>query len=277
MGLLDAYAKLEDAQPNSFDLPDDAYEFIVKRMFIKEGSASQPDVDWVVIEYILTNKHGRDANYGELFRLPEDPDRPTEREAQTLGRYLSRLLSFGLNLDEAREAESEDIEGIEGTLQLVTQKGRTGGSFQNIRSLRVGERDIREEAAPAPAAARRRRAVEEAEPAPAAPKRTRAPRAPLGDEPEADEKEAETVKPARRRAATKPAPEPEPEEETYEEEAEDSEEIDDRPMATADYADKGDAEPSLEEQDNAAKARLLARRASRLAVNASTRKNALAE
>lgn len=144
MGILDDYnVDLDDFDTSTFDVPDGVFDFAVGEVATQDGSKARPDQPMFYIHYILTSEDGKNYTRREYFDIPVDPSHPTDSDKRAMGRLKSRLLSFGFDENEVNGVQSEELVGISGTLQLVTNKG-----FQNIRNLRVDED---EEPAPAPA------------------------------------------------------------------------------------------------------------------------------
>lgn len=164
MGLLDEYGlDVSDIEVPSWDIEDGVYDFVVGDVFIKAGSTNRPDQSWIIIEYLV----GEDGKrFSELYGLPEDASNPTESERKTLGRYKGRLLSLGISPEQVNSVGRDELVGIAGTFQLRTTAGKKGGTFQNIRNLRLADTGSNEFAAKAatPAAA----AAPKAKAAPAA-------------------------------------------------------------------------------------------------------------
>lgn len=153
MGLLDEYGlDVSEYDAPGFEVPDGVYEFVVGDYFIKNGSAKNPDKAWVIMEYTLdTGK-----KFSELWELPADMSNLTEAEKDKMGRLNQRLQSLGLTPEQAASADRDDVVGISGSFQLRSSVGKKGGTFQNIRNLRVydsGENEFEEaEEAPVKAA-----------------------------------------------------------------------------------------------------------------------------
>lgn len=135
MGLLDDYGlDLDEVEAPSWDIADGAYEFVIGDLFIKNGSNANPDKSWIIIEYLVGESGKR---FSELYQLPVDAANPTDGELMTLGRYKSRVISFGFDESEVNNVDRDSVVGITGTFQLRTTKGKNGGLFQNIRNLKV--------------------------------------------------------------------------------------------------------------------------------------------
>lgn len=134
---------------------------------------------------------------------------------RSLGFLKSRLMDLGFKASQLNDIDGEDLEGIQGTLKLVTTSGKganAANKYQNVRDVKVGA-DETEEEAPKP-----RRTAVKAKTAPsededldeikkrvAAKRAARAKSAADEAEEEDDEPEEEAPKPAprRRRAAAK--------------------------------------------------------------------------
>lgn len=140
MGLLDAYGiNTDNVEVPSYEVEDGWYRFTIGDCYVKEGSANNPDLSWLIIEYQLEDEEGNaKGKTSDLFQLPEDPEAPNEDELRKLGWYVARMTQLGFKRDEVNEIEREDLIGLTGTLQLATRPGRgknAGKDYQNIVKL----------------------------------------------------------------------------------------------------------------------------------------------
>jgi hypothetical protein len=121
----------------SYDLEDGIYDFEVGNVYVKNGSQAHPDRSWIIMEYIVGDSGTRKS---ELFELPKDPQKMTDKEAQRIGYYISRLVDLGIPREKVNDVDGEDLIGIRGTLTLYSQTGRganAGKLYQNIKNVRV--------------------------------------------------------------------------------------------------------------------------------------------
>lgn len=135
--LSDYVTGAETIAPSDFSGPEDGtYEFELTDIYVKEGSQANPDARWIFVEYQLETG----TKYNELFTLPKDPERPTENERKTIGRYLSRLQSLGVPRNEVNTVNTDTLVGRTGALTLRTTTNRQSGrEYQNISKLVVNE------------------------------------------------------------------------------------------------------------------------------------------
>jgi hypothetical protein len=148
MGLLDDFGisqdTLEESEAPSFTVEDDHYEFEVGDYFRKDGTVNYPDRVWIIVEYLIGDTGKK---FSEWFTLPVDPDSPTSKERETLGRYKDRMKSLGIPSNKIHSLERDDVVGLTGEFTLLTKNG-----YQNIRNMvpnTDGQNDFAEkEAAP---------------------------------------------------------------------------------------------------------------------------------
>lgn len=130
-----------------FKEPDDGlYEFEVSKAEIKEGTQKDPNAMGLIVAYLLDNGETK----SEYFPMPTDPDDDSQKAIRGLSQFKGRLLDLGFPDDGSvlSEVGPDDLIGITGGFRLVTQKGKNGGEFQNIRNVKVDEAE--EEPAPKP-------------------------------------------------------------------------------------------------------------------------------
>lgn len=190
MGLFDDYdIDIDEVkEAGGFDFDDDTYEFEISEALRQNGTKNDPDDTKFIIKYDLDEA----GTYWEWFTLAVDGDATHRKAKQSLEYLKSRLLDLGLKASELSSFEPEDLEGITGSLKLVTTK-KNGNSYQNVRNVKVFETEDEPEDEPEekPAAKRstaakqkaddaaakkrvaERRAAREAEEKPAAKRTTR--------------------------------------------------------------------------------------------------------
>lgn len=133
MGIFDEYGvNMGEVKENSWEVPDDIYEFVVGSVWIQEGTKKDPNAQYFVIEYLLDDEGN--LKKSEWFQLPEDPTSPTDKELQKLGFLKTRLKSLlpDASDEELNAADEDTLVGISGTLQIVTRNG-----YQNVKNVRV--------------------------------------------------------------------------------------------------------------------------------------------
>lgn len=166
MGLFDDYdIDMDEVEAaGGFDFKDGIYEFEVAEALLQQGSKNKPDVTFFIIKYDLDEA----GVYWEWFTVAVDRDAEHPDAKRGLGYLKGRLQDLGFQAAELNDIEPEDVEGITGTLKLVTTQGKgknAGNSYQNVRDVKVGEvadePEDEPEEAPAP---RRRTAKPAAEP-----------------------------------------------------------------------------------------------------------------
>lgn len=193
MGLLDDYGlNMDEIETNSFDVPDNIYNFTLADIdvFEKDGRES------IRFHYDLLDDNEKSFKTTEWFNLPEDSANLTEANKVALSRLKSRVLSLGVPEADANKVSNDDLVGAYGTLQLVSSKGKNGKTYQNVRNLRV---DPEWQAA-------------EPEPEPEPVKKTRAPRsAKVTTKPNVDDDLDAHLASVGATAKAAPAVDPEPE------------------------------------------------------------------
>lgn len=136
-------------EPDAFAPPaDDIYEWVLGDVSIKNGSKTNPDKSWIIFKYLLGDTG---KSFSELFSLPLDPTRPTDKEIERLGYYKQRLLSLGVAPENINTITAEDLVGATGTFELRTVKGKDNKEYQNIRNFKPNLGDV----AKTPAAAKK--------------------------------------------------------------------------------------------------------------------------
>lgn len=145
MGLFDDFdIDMDDVKAaDGFSNPDDGnYDFEVTEAGLRNGTKKKPDDTFFVIYYSLDEAGSKQ----EWFTVAEDGER-TARAKQSLGFLKSRLIDLGLEAASLNDISSDDLEGIRGTLQLVTTKNAKG-EFQNIKNVKVAEAEDEDEDEP---------------------------------------------------------------------------------------------------------------------------------
>ncbi len=186
MGFLDDYdVDLDDFNDSGgFDVPDGTYAFEVTTGETKVGTQKNDDDVHIVIKLSLESEEGEIHSYNWWLKVPDDPSRPSRRESIAMSDWKKWLLGAGFPPEDIGGVGPEDIEGITGTMQLLTGRpNKEGRAYQNPRNWTFDGVEEEEEEKP----------KKSAKPAPA--------------------KSTKAVKP-------KPAPKPEEDEEGDEEAAE---------------------------------------------------------
>lgn len=201
MGLFDDFdIDMDEVEESSFaSIKDGFYEFETTELMHQNGSKNKPDYTYKVLKFDLDEA----GTYWEWFVVAVHGETDHKDAKRGLGNLKTRLLSLGFLASELNEIEPEDVEGITGSLQLVTTQGKganAGNYYQNVRNVKVEDPDAADEPAPAP----------EPEPDPkaadAAAKRRVAARQAARTAP-AEEAAAPAARPSRRRAAAPAADE----------------------------------------------------------------------
>ncbi len=179
MGFLDDYdVDLDDFNESGFDVPDGTYAFEVTTGETKVGTQKNDDDVHIVIKFSLESEEGEIHSYNWWLKVPDDPSRPSRRESIAMSDWKKWLLGAGFPPEDIGGVGPEDIEGITGTVQLLTGRpNKEGKAYQNPRNWTFD-----------------------------------------GVEEEEEEKPKKSAKASKPRAAAKPKPAPEPEEDEEEEE-----------------------------------------------------------
>ena len=208
MGLFDDFDidmdEVEEAGGFSFE--DGTYDFEIAEALTQNGTKNKPDTTFFIIKYALND--GEAGTYWEWFTVAVDGSSEHANAKRSLGFLKSRLMDLGFKASQLNDIDGEDLEGIQGTLQLLTTSGKganAANKYQNIRNVKVGEAEAE---APVKAEPKRRATKpvetdEEDEDLDAIKQRVAAKRAARAKAaPEDDEEEAPKPAPRRRRAAT---------------------------------------------------------------------------
>ena len=198
MGLFDDFdIDMDEVEESSFaSIKDGFYEFEITELMHQNGSKNKPDYTYKVLKFDLDEA----GSYWEWFAVAVNGSTEHKDAKRGLGNLKTRLLSLGFLASELNDIEPVDLEGITGSLQLVTTQGKgvnASNYYQNVRNLTVNTEEGDEAPAPEPepavdtkaadAAAKKRvaarQAARTAEAAPAArPTRRRTSTAPAADE-----------------------------------------------------------------------------------------------
>lgn len=153
MGFLDDYdIDLDSYEDSGFDNPPDGmYLFVVKGSELKEGTSKDEDAVNIVVSFDLEDEEGETRSWNWWLRVPADPGRPTRWEEMSMARWKKWCLGAGFEPSEINKIGPEDIEGISGTVRLVTRKGKGEGArdFQNPADWTFDGAEEEEEAPPA--------------------------------------------------------------------------------------------------------------------------------
>jgi len=134
--LLKQYGLSEEEIPEDVGrrtIPDGTYDYTVTYAGFKEGTDSQPDMEWIIIDFDL----GEEGEYREWFTTVDNGDSTTDRVKNSMSFLRKRLAFFGQTL---ASIDFEAMIGATGTLTLsTTKKGEK--SFQNISEFSIDEDD----------------------------------------------------------------------------------------------------------------------------------------
>ena len=165
MGLFDDYDidmdEVEEAGGFSFE--DGNYDFEIAEALTQNGTKNKPDTTFFIIKYALND--GEAGTYWEWFTVAVDGSSEHANAKRSLGFLKSRLMDLGFKASQLNDIDGEDLEGIQGTLQLLTTSGKganAANKYQNVRNVKVGEAEAEEEA-PVKAEPKRRRATKPVE------------------------------------------------------------------------------------------------------------------
>lgn len=165
MGLFDDFDidmdEVEEAGGFSFE--DGNYDFEIAEALTQNGTKNKPDTTFFIIKYALND--GEAGTYWEWFTVAVDGSSEHANAKRSLGFLKSRLMDLGFKAAELNDIDGEDLEGITGTLQLLTTSGKganAANKYQNVRNVKVGEAEAEEEV-PVKAEPKRRRATKPVE------------------------------------------------------------------------------------------------------------------
>lgn len=135
MGFLDDFdIDLDDYESSGFDIPDGTYAFEVAKSELKEGTQNDEDARHIVVTFALENEEGETQTWNWWLKVPDDPQRPTQREKISMGDWKKWLLGAGFDPSEIGSVGPDEIEGITGTVRLVTTfSKKSQREFQNPR------------------------------------------------------------------------------------------------------------------------------------------------
>lgn len=193
MGFLDDYdVDLDDFNESGFDVPDGTYAFEVTTGETKVGTQKNDDDVHIVIKFSLESEEGEIHSYNWWLKVPDDPSRPSRRESIAMSDWKKWLLGAGFPPEDIGDVGPEDIEGITGTVQLLTGRpNKEGRAYQNPRNWTFDGVDEGPKKSAKPAGAK---------PAGAKPKPAPEPE----EDEEGDEEEAEAPSATRTRAKGNP-------------------------------------------------------------------------
>lgn len=137
MGFLDDYdVDLDDFNDSGgFDVPDGTYAFEVTTGETKVGTQKNDDDVHIVIKFSLESEDGEVYSYNWWLKVPDDPSRPSRRESIAMSDWKKWLLGAGFPPEDIGGVGPEDIEGITGTVQLLTGRpNKEGRAYQNPRN-----------------------------------------------------------------------------------------------------------------------------------------------
>ena len=138
MGLFDDFdIDMDEVKATGgFGFDDGFYEFEISEALVQNGTKNRPDNTNFIIKYDMDEA----GTYWEWFTIAVDgdPEHPTAK--RSLGFLKNRLLDLGFEAAALNDIEPEDLEGIQGTLELKTTSGKgknAGNTYQNIRNVKV--------------------------------------------------------------------------------------------------------------------------------------------
>lgn len=169
------------------------YLFVVKGSELKEGTSKDEDAVNIVVSFDLEDEEGETRSWNWWLRVPADPGRPTRWEEMCMARWKRWCLAAGFAPSEINSVGPDDIEGLTGTVRLVTRqsrpkRGEEARDFQNPQDWTFDGAEEEEEEAPAKASK---------------PKKAAKPK-PAPEPDEEDEEEEAPARPARTKAKANP-------------------------------------------------------------------------
>lgn len=195
MGFLDEYdIDLDNYEDSGFSDPADGlYSFTVLGSETKKGTTKDETAVNIVISFDLENEDGESRKWSWWNKVPSDPDHPTRWEEMCMARWKKWCLAAGFDPSEINGIGPDDIEGLTGTVRLVTRKsrpkkGEEAREFQNPQDWTFDGAEEEEEEAPAKASK---------------PKKAAKPK-PAPEPDEEDEEEEAPARPARKKAQGNP-------------------------------------------------------------------------
>lgn len=137
MGFFDEYdVDVSSFNDAGFDVPDGTYSFEVTSGEVRELESSDSGEMRVVIRFNLENEEGEVLSWAWWIPVPVDPNRPTRRESISLSEWKKWCIGAGFDEANINSVGPDDIEGITGTMRLVSTKGKGKNSdktYQNAR------------------------------------------------------------------------------------------------------------------------------------------------
>ncbi len=149
MGIFDDYnINPDEIKESNFDIPDGTYRFEISEAEILDGTKNKPDTTFFIIDYQLEDEDGDTAgSTREFFTMAEDGESDTKPVQTSMSFFKSRLKS--LNVTDLSSFDGSEILGLTGVLQLRSTPGKgvhKDKMFQNIKSVRLDEKEEPEEA-----------------------------------------------------------------------------------------------------------------------------------
>ena len=127
---------LNDFNDDGFNVPDGTYDFEITGAETRKGTRNDEDAVNITITYRLENIDGEVFSTTSWFKVPSDPAHPTRRESIAMTELKKLLLSAGVKQEDLSTAGPEDLEGLTGTLRLVSSTNKnTGNTYQNVRDV----------------------------------------------------------------------------------------------------------------------------------------------
>ena len=151
MGLFDDFdIDMDEVKAaGGFDFEDGNYDFEISEALIQNGTKNDPDDTKFIIKYDMDEA----GTYWEWFTIAVDGDPTAKKAEQSLGFLKSRLVDLGFSPSALNDLDPEDLEGIVGSLQLLTTSGKgknAANKYQNVRNVKVAVEEEEPEPEPAP-------------------------------------------------------------------------------------------------------------------------------
>ena len=151
MGLFDDFdIDMDEVKAaGGFDFEDGNYDFEISEALIQNGTKNDPDDTKFIIKYDMDEA----GTYWEWFTIAVDGNPTAKKAEQSLGFLKSRLVDLGFSPSALNDLDPEDLEGIVGSLQLLTTSGKgknAANKYQNVRNVKVAVEEEEPEPEPAP-------------------------------------------------------------------------------------------------------------------------------
>ena len=151
MGLFDDFdIDMDEVKAaGGFEFEDGHYDFEISEALIQNGTKNDPDDTKFIIKYDMDEA----GTYWEWFTIAVDGDPTAKKAEQSLGFLKSRLVDLGFSPSALNDLDPEDLEGIVGSLQLLTTSGKgknAANKYQNVRNVKVAVEEEEPEPEPAP-------------------------------------------------------------------------------------------------------------------------------